>query len=43
MGEEKPEAKDWLGENVKDSIGDDLGINVDVAGSISNAPDTGHR
>ena len=39
--EEKPEAEDWLGQDVKNGVGDDLGINVDVAGSIGNTPDTG--
>ena len=39
MGEEEPEAKDGLGKDVKDSIADDLGVNINVAGAISNTPD----
>ena len=40
MGEEKPKSKDGLGEDIEDGVGDDLSIDVDVARSISNAPDT---
>ena len=39
MSEEEPEAKDWLGENIKDGIGNDLSVHVDIARSISNTPD----
>jgi hypothetical protein len=39
MGEEKPEAKDWLGEDIKDSIGDDLSIKTNHASTVSNTPD----
>ena len=39
MGEEKPEAEDRLGKNVEYSVGDNLGIDVDVSGAISNTPD----
>ena len=41
MCEEKPEAEDWLSQDVKNGVGDNLGIDVDVAGSIGNTPDTG--
>ena len=40
MGEEKPEAEDGLGQNIKDGIGNDFRINVNVARSIGNAPNT---
>ncbi len=39
MGEEKPESENGLGENIEDSISDNLGVNVNVAGSISDTPD----
>ena len=39
MGEEEPESEYGLGEDVKDSIGNDLSIYADVAGSISDTPD----
>ena len=41
MGEEEPEAEDGLGKNVENSIGDNLSVDVNVAGSVSNTPDTG--
>lgn len=40
MGEEKPEAEDWLRENVENSICNDLSINVHNASTIGNTPDT---
>ena len=39
MGEEQPEAKDGLGKNVEDGIGNDLSIDARDARSISNTPD----
>ena len=39
MGEEKPESEDGLGKDVEDGICDNLGVNVDVARSISDTPD----
>ena len=41
VGEEKPEAKDGLGEDIEDGIGDDFGIETDVAGPVSDTPDAG--
>ena len=43
MGEEEPEAEDWLGEDIKDSIGDDFGIEADNAATISDTPDASER
>ncbi len=43
MGEEEPEPEDGFGKDIKDSVCDDLGVDVDVAGSISNAPDAMKR
>ena len=39
MGEEEPETKDGLGKNVEDGVSNNLGVNTNVAGSISDAPD----
>ncbi len=39
VGEKEPESEDWLCEDIKNSIGDDLSVDVDVAGSISDTPD----
>jgi len=38
VGEEEPSTEDWLGEDVKDSIGNDLSVNIDVTGAISDTP-----
>lgn len=40
MGEEEPESEDGLGEHIEDSVSDDLRVDVDVARSISDTPDT---
>jgi len=39
MSEEEPEAEDRLGKYIKDGVGDDLSVDVDIARSISNTPD----
>lgn len=39
MGEEKPETEDALRHDVEDSVGDDFGVDADVAGSIGDTPD----
>ena len=39
MSEEQPEAKDRLGKDVKDGIGNNLSIDARNARSISNTPD----
>ncbi len=39
VGKQKPEAKDWLCKNVKDSVGYNLRINANVSGSVSDTPD----
>ena len=39
MGEEEPESENGLGKNVENGVSDDLGVNIDVAGSISDTPD----
>lgn len=39
MSKEEPEAKDWLGKDIEDGIGDDLSVDRDVARAVSNAPD----
>ena len=42
VGEEKPGTEDGLGKDVEDSVGNDLLVNVHVAGAIGNTPDTGN-
>lgn len=39
MGEQEPGAENGLGEDVEDGVGDDLLVNVHVAGAVGNAPD----
>lgn len=41
VGEEEPGTEDGLGEDVKDGVGDDLLVNVHVAGAIGDTPDAG--
>lgn len=41
VGEEEPGAEDGLGEDVEDGVGDDLLVNVHVAGAVGDAPDAG--
>jgi hypothetical protein len=40
VGEKEPCTEDGLGEDVKDGVGNDLLVNVHVAGAISDTPDT---
>lgn len=40
MGQQQPGAKDWLGKNVKNGIGNDFSVNAGLAGTIGNTPDT---
>lgn len=39
MGEEEPETEDGLGEDVKNSVGNDLGVEANKAATVSNTPD----
>jgi len=39
VGEEQPEAEDWLGKNIENSIGDNFGIEAKDTGTISDTPD----
>lgn len=41
VSKEQPEAKDWLGKNVEDGVGDDLGIESNNTGTIGNSPNAG--
>ena len=43
MCEDEPEAKDGFGKNIKNGIGNDLSVDINVAGSVSNAPDARHN
>lgn len=38
VSEQEPETEDWLGENIKDSIGDDFTVNRPLASAITNTP-----
>lgn len=38
---QQPEAKDGLGEDVKDGVGNDLRVDGPLAGTVSNTPDDG--
>lgn len=40
MSEQEPEAEDRLGKNVKDSIGNDFGVDGGNSRSIGYTPDT---
>lgn len=39
MGDQKPDTKDGLGQNIQDSIGNDLAINGNMTSAISDTPD----
>ena len=39
MGKEEPGSEDGLGKDVEDGVCDNLGVNIDVARSISDTPD----
>lgn len=39
MGEEEPESENGLGKNIEHGVSDNLRVNIDVAGSISDTPD----
>ena len=39
MGKEEPEAENRLGENIENSIGNDLGVNAGNSRSIGDTPD----
>ena len=40
MGEDKPKSKDRLGEDVKDSVGDDFLVEIGNTTTIGNTPNT---
>lgn len=40
VGEQEPEAKDWLGENIEDGVGNDLDIETDQSTTVGETPDT---
>lgn len=40
VGDEQPNTEDGLGEDVKNSVGQDLAVDRDVAATVSNTPDT---
>jgi hypothetical protein len=40
VGEEEPDAENGLGKDIKNSVGDDLTIDGQYTGSVSDTPDT---
>ena len=40
MGQEEPKTKDRLGENIENSVSDDLTVNINISRAVSDAPDT---
>lgn len=40
VADQEPEAKDGLGENIKDSIGENLRVDGRLAGTVGEAPNT---
>jgi hypothetical protein len=40
MSEQKPEAKDWLGKDIKDGISHNLLVDAKDAGPVGDSPDT---
>lgn len=42
VGEKQPSTKDRLGEQIEDSVGDDLLVNGHLAGAIGDTPNTGN-
>jgi hypothetical protein len=43
MGEQEPEAEDRLGQDVENSVGNDLSIESDKAAAVSDTPDAVER
>ncbi len=43
MGEQKPEAKDRLGKDIENGVGNDFGIESNKTPTIGNTPDTEKR
>jgi hypothetical protein len=41
VSDDQPSTKDGLSKNIKDSVGNDLAIDTNLAGTVSEAPDTG--
>lgn len=39
VSQEEPKTEDWLGKDIEDSVGDNLGIDGCAARPISNTPD----
>lgn len=43
MGEQEPEAKDWLGKDIEDSISNDFGIDSNDVSTLRESPDAVKR
>jgi hypothetical protein len=42
VSEEQPEAKDWLGEDIENGIGNNLSVEPNKTRAIGDAPDAAH-
>ena len=40
VGDDQPSTEDRLSKNIEDGIGDNLAVNTDTAGTVSETPDT---
>lgn len=40
MGNQEPGTEDSLGEDIEDSVGNDLSVDASLASTIGNTPDT---
>jgi hypothetical protein len=40
VSDDQPSTEDGLSKNIKDSVGNDLAIDTDLAGTVSEAPNT---
>ena len=40
VSDQEPGTKDTLGENIQDSIGNDLAVNTNLAGAVGKTPNT---
>lgn len=39
VGDDQPSTEDGLSKNIEDSVGDDLAVDTNTAGTVSEAPD----
>jgi hypothetical protein len=39
VSDDQPSTEDWLSKNIEDGVGNDLAINTNATGTVSEAPD----